>query len=193
MEVYTWTPDYAYNEQIEFATEIITFESGTEQRRAKRSRPLRVFSLSYNLLDQEEVEEIWNFYIARYGAFDAFLYRNWPNDYQVIDEAVGTGAAVQTTWYLDHFPVVDADIPSLLPPSSAPVIRVAGIIESSANYTITRDTRTLEFTSTAPTGAITATYDFYRRVRFQEDKLGRELFSAMLWKSSLKLKELHLV
>ena len=57
-----------------FRTLITGFESGTEQRRAKWSTPLHTFSLTFALRKERIIKEIWDFYVARGGAAEAFYF-----------------------------------------------------------------------------------------------------------------------
>jgi len=191
MEVYTWRPDYSYIEDIEFATEITKFRGTVEQRRARRSVGIRTFSLNYKLLDQSEIDEIWAFYIARNGIFEAFLYRNYPNDYQITNETLGysPGDSTNVDFYFNYYPV-QPSVVTLNPPAVAPKIYVATVLQTSG-YTIDTDNRKVTFSS-APTGAITADYEYYRRVRFVQPYITRELFSYDSYNMGIKLKELVL-
>ena len=74
MEYFTWRPDRVITESARFRTLVSPFESGTEQRRAKWSTPLHTFSLTFALRKTRIIEEIWDFYIARKGAAEAFYF-----------------------------------------------------------------------------------------------------------------------
>lgn len=80
MEKFNWEAYNVYTERVEFKTLISKYESGSEQRRAKWAYPLRRFILQFEMSDwQTEAEEIFNFFIARKGSFEAFEWDN-PND-----------------------------------------------------------------------------------------------------------------
>jgi len=194
MEVYTWTPDYVYSESIAFSTQITGFASGVEQRRRIRSRGLRTFQLKYNLLDQSEINEIWDFFIARYGQFEAFKFRNYPNEYQNTLEAVGTGDSTNDSFYLDKSYIVDPTITTLSPIAIAPKIYVNGVLKIElTHYTLDYEVGKITFTGGNEPGSglpITATYEFYYKVRFSSDTMNRELFEVMLYRTGLNLKEL---
>lgn len=68
-----------YTEKVGFSTLESKFENGASQRRAKWHYPLRLFTLQYEALEQEEAETILNFFISRKGSFEAFSWLN-PND-----------------------------------------------------------------------------------------------------------------
>jgi hypothetical protein len=191
-DVYTWTPDYTYTESVGFDVDIATFESGGEQRRRRSSLPLRVFNLSYKLLDQDEIDEIWDFYIARYGAWDLFMYRNYPNS--LFDKGVVGTAQVggQDVFNLAHFviePGVIVHTPDDVVSPQFYVDEVLTSISWNIDYDYTNGC-TVTFESAVAAGSVvTAKYDFYNKVRFAEDKLSRELFAAMLYRSGVRLQE----
>ena len=80
MAVFTWECDPTnVRESIEFNTLITQFESGREQRRSK-GEPRRRWKLQFRK-DQDVANEIWDFYLARRGSYEAFEWRN-PLDNQ---------------------------------------------------------------------------------------------------------------
>jgi hypothetical protein len=55
---------------------------------------------------------------------------------------------------------------------------------------LTNEVVRIEFSTPPSAGVtITADYEYYIQVRFEEDKLSRELISVKLYNSSIKLKE----
>jgi len=75
VEVFRWPCDPSQiQESIRYRTLITQFESGREQRRAKGT-PRRRWTLRFRK-DQVDADEIWAFYQARKGAFEAFLWTN---------------------------------------------------------------------------------------------------------------------
>ncbi len=74
METFTWKPDKVITEVAGFRTLVSGFESGTEQRRAKWNTPLHAFSLTFAMRKTRIIKEIWDFYVARKGAAEAFYF-----------------------------------------------------------------------------------------------------------------------
>lgn len=68
-----------FKESIQFNTLISLFEGSLEQRRKKWTNGRRRFSLTWEVLTQDEIDELFTFYVARAGAFEAFIFTN-PND-----------------------------------------------------------------------------------------------------------------
>jgi uncharacterized protein (TIGR02217 family) len=82
------------NKQPIWATKVLTAASGRETRGSFQSYPRWKFTLSYEFLRAgggfSELQQLVGFFNQRMGSFDSFLYRD-PNDYQVADQALGTG------------------------------------------------------------------------------------------------------
>lgn len=82
------------NKQPIWATKVLTAASGRETRGSFQSYPRWKFTLSYEFLRAgggfSELQQLVGFFNQRMGSFDSFLYRD-PNDYQVTDQALGTG------------------------------------------------------------------------------------------------------
>ena len=68
------TPEYSFPTTASFKTLISVGESGRERRRSKRSTQKREWRLTFNILSEVEVDLIWNFYLARKGAYEAFTW-----------------------------------------------------------------------------------------------------------------------
>ena len=80
MAQFTWPSYNVYTERVQFKTLKSNYESGVVQRRAKQAYPLRIFVLQFLMLDWEtEAQEIFDFFIARKGSYEAFEWVN-PND-----------------------------------------------------------------------------------------------------------------
>ena len=85
---------------IEFLTLVHEFESGVITRKQKRTYPLRSFSLTYPKIKVADAQTLYQFFIARAGGFEDFVFfdRNATNAY--VKEYVGTGNGVDTVWNL---------------------------------------------------------------------------------------------
>jgi len=63
------------SESIKFKTMIQQFDDmGVEQRKRKWMYPRRDFSLKYKGITRDEIETLYQFYIARYGSYEAFNF-----------------------------------------------------------------------------------------------------------------------
>lgn len=191
--VFEWTPDYSMVESVEFHTEITFFESGVEQRRKRRERGLRIFKLNFDLLDQSEMDEIWDFFIDLGGPYGPFLYRDFLNDYLVErEEPTGVKNGVNTTFYLSKKLIVRSSDCNFSPVARSPEVYKNGILlVESVDYTLDYSTGELEL-AVGPlvSDKVTVTYEFYYLVRFMEDILSKDLFEYIVYRSGINLKEI---
>ena len=182
IEVLEFTPEFGLKEDIEYSTLIFESDSGKEKRRSKRSQAIRTLDCFLESESEEAVDLIWDFFKARKGRYDTFWVK-FPTSYKVQNEAVGIGNGVDTVFNLDIFPIDTASIKVYL-----------NGVEITSGFTVTNDLTNevakIEFSNPPSVGvAITADYEYYVQVRFEEDKLSRELVSVKLYNSSIKLKE----
>lgn len=65
----------AYQDEIVYNTLVTKFENGKEQRRAKGS-PRRKFYLEFDKANttSSDAQAIWDFFVARKGKYEAFLW-----------------------------------------------------------------------------------------------------------------------
>ena len=157
--VLTFSPEFGLQEDVEFSTLVFQADSGKEKRRAKWSRPVRMISCSLNNQSEAGVGLIWVFFKARQGKYDPFWVK-FPTSY--IDTASFKGYA-------------------------------NGVLVTSG-YTVSNDltNEVAKITCSTPPAAgvvITADYEYYIQVRFDDDKLSKELVQFKLYNTGLKLKE----
>jgi len=69
-------PEFIYEEELDFLTIISELEGQQEQRRNKRTIPRRKFRLLWKVLVTADIDILFNFFIARKGAFEAFNFVN---------------------------------------------------------------------------------------------------------------------
>jgi uncharacterized protein (TIGR02217 family) len=195
LPVYYWNPDYSMVESIEFNTEITMFESGVEQRRKRRANGLRTFSLTYDLLDQSEMDDLWDFFIARAGRFDAFLYRDFLNDYLIEKEVpTGTQDGLNTDFSLSKKFIVEPSDATFDPVATPVTIYKNGVLlVEGPDFTVSYGTGEITFAvGPQATDNIVATYEFYYLVRFLEDKMSKDLFEYIVYRTGVKLRELNI-
>ena len=156
--------------------------SGREVRASYWSHPTIKYELSYEVLRTytatSELEQIQGFFNARRGSFDSFLYSD-PQDNAVIDQQFGLVQAGVMSYQLvrsqgGHTAKVGRV-------NGAPVIKANGVTVNPANYTIDDDAL-LTFTALpAVNAALTWTGSYYARVRFSQDMMDFDRFTALLW------------
>jgi len=185
-EVFPITPNEAYypvDDTISFNTIISPFSSGTEQREKKWTKGKRTVTIlcDYEIASADLIDEVYDFYKARFGAWDSFWIKN-PNAYDEIDEAVGTGDDAETVFYLDNYPADSSNI----------AIYFDGVLTTA--YTFLNDTvnKLAKITFNAAPGngvVITATYEYYIVVRFSEDTLSRKQYARRLFSTGINVVE----
>ena len=187
MEVFPAAPAPVYPMTITpvWNTLISTYDnvkSASEQRRQGALFPLYDATVFYDALEISEIGILWAFYMARRGALGAFLLY----DLYVMAHAgqyVGVGDGVT-----DIF-----DIPGKS--TSSRTLYINGVSESSGFAYLTGGgdggSDRVDFTTAPALGSI-ITIDFtgYLRIkcRFEEDRLDRENFTTVLFKTGLKMK-----
>lgn len=182
-------PQMPYQLTTNWKTIVSAFDSGKEQRRQKQLYEKYDIVLTYNALSLADMATLWNFYVARKGSFEAFYFYtletgSWTN----LFIGMGDGAT--------HI----FDLPGKS--TSSQKIYNNGVLQTlTTDYSIVagggvEDSDRVNFVA-APTANDILTCDIagYMRIRcrFEEDKLTREGFQGILYKSGIKLKGLTTV
>jgi len=76
MSDFTYVPDYAFQETINYGTLITQYENGAEQRRSKWSSPRRSWSLNFSNLAEGNKNNLVSFFNAKKGQFTSFTWTN---------------------------------------------------------------------------------------------------------------------
>ena len=184
----TITPIYPVIIEPEWDTIIHRFDGGGEQRRQKSLYPrFNVPNLKFKGLSGSEVQTLWDFYMARKGAFEAFYFFDPSINASIVtsydDLYVGTGDG--TT---DIF-----DLPGKS--TSAQTVYVDGeegvysILTGGGDGSADR----VDFT-TAPALGTSISCDFTGQLRihcrFEHDKMSKEIFIRALHRVGVSLKGL---
>jgi len=167
-------------------TIIAETDSLKEQRKQKQTYAFYDVSLTYDYLSETDFKTLWNFYMARKGAYEAFyIYDLLVEDHDSIWVGMGDGATI--TFDISGKTTTDH------------IVYIDGGVVVSTNYTIVtggglESSDRIIFNTAPATGAI-ITIDFsgYLRIycRFKEDQLSRESFEYKALKTSILLKGLN--
>lgn len=86
MEKFDFEYKNAWQDGIKFNTIVTKMESGKEQRRAKGS-PRRVFRLTFDKTTNynNDAQAMWEFFVARKGKFETFLW-DYPKPDGTVEE-----------------------------------------------------------------------------------------------------------
>lgn len=162
---------WPFTRSPKFSTTVETSVSGREFRTSNWSYPKYEWKLDFEVLRETgsltEMRQLMGFINARGGSFDSFLFTD-PDDNAVTLQALGVGNGVATqfqlvrTWGGYVEPVFDAN--------GTVLVYVNGVLRTlTTHYTIS-STGLITFVTPPPNGhAVTATFNFYWRVRFLKD------------------------
>ena len=195
-EIFDWQVDEPYEESIAYNTITSSANGGREYRYQKWLYPKRAFSISLKARDRTEVNNIYDFYQRRDGAYDTFYFEN-PNESNssssVTNDVFATGDGSTANFYIGNkfsLPTGDCVIKS----GSYTIQKSIG---GTGDYSDLTDT--IDYTIDSSIGQITpaitladgdalrATYRFYYKVRFADDNLSRSAFAYLLWNYKLTL------
>ena len=185
------TPRYPLHTEIEYNTLISNFDGGKEQRRQKLLYSRYNVEIRYNAISKTEAQTLWNFYVARAGAYESFYVYDLAlllqHSFAHTGQYVGTGDGSTTIF----------DIPGRSTSSRTVYLdnveQTSGITYLTGGGASSADR--IQF-SAAPTSGEIITVDFAghlrMKVRFAEDKLTRENFVYKLYSYGIQLKGLSI-
>ena len=186
----TPVPQYPLIISPRWRTTINSMDTGVEERTKKWVFAQYDVVVQYNALSSTDVKTIWDFYMAREGAYEAF----YIYDLSLIagmnkthtKQYVGTGDGSTVTWSLPGRSL------------SSQIVSANNVVVDSGDYTITPTTGgtvpdSITFDTAPDTGdIITITFSGYLRIRcrFAEDSMPFELFTTTLTNVGVSLKGL---
>jgi len=173
----------AYGSQIDprWKTNISGYDTGSEQRIAKRQFAVFDFKLKFPSLSKADAQSIWNFYNARKGAFQAFyIFAPESETHEGLFVAEGDGSR-------DIF-----DLPGKS--TSTRTLYRNGQLQSSGFTYLTASGEggadQVEFTTAPAAGdiiSIDMTCILRAKVRFKEDRLPKEYFDHLIYAYGIEL------
>lgn len=163
--------DWNVSRSPEFSTQVKRAVSGKELRGAFRQYPLWIFSMSYNVLRDDllnnELRTLAGFFLVRKGMFDSFLY-TWTADSTVTDQVFGVGDGVTTSFQLVRS--FGGFVEPVQNVNAIANIKKAGAVQTNpANYTVDANGLVTFVAAPANGAALTWTGSYYYRVRFLLD------------------------
>jgi hypothetical protein len=165
-----------------WGTIITPFDSGAEQRRSKLDFPKFNVEMSFDPLSKSEVQLLWAFYQARKGSYEAFYLYTIPTTEDWVGMYVGVGDGATQIF----------DLPGKS--TSAHAIYVDNVLQSSGYSILTgggeASADRVSFTAAPAEGdVISCDFTGYMRIhcRFSEDSMSKEMFSYVLYKTSMTL------
>lgn len=167
-----------------FATDIVSFVNGREQRNIKRNSGISHWDAAYGVKDETQMRTIVAFFRQTRGRAHGFRFHDWT-DYKLTDENIGTGNGSNTVFNISKvygstnsetrriYKLAGTQHNSSEFTYTAPVIKKAGVTQTlTTHYTLDYNLGIVTFV-TAPAGAeaITITAQFHVPARFDTDIL----------------------
>ena len=177
-----------YSEQ--WATDLVSFDSGREQRNQLWEQPIRHWTLTYDVLAAAPRDLLIQLFRRAKGRYTVFLFED-PNDYECgLTECSITAVAAQVnfqlikTYYGGTAQTWNENKTRIQPSTEyVPIVKVDGVAKAEgADFTLNDSTGVVTF-GAAPGAAkvITADYRFYYPVRFDLDVYDEATLAQDLW------------
>ncbi|MHA2377189.1 MAG: DUF2460 domain-containing protein [Candidatus Thorarchaeota archaeon] len=167
---------------FDWRTDVVTFDSGVEQRNQIMSRPLRHFFLNWHYMDLAARNKLVELVNRAKGRYETFKYKDNLDFACTVAECSVTAAGGETTTQLvkEYYQGETeswTENKTLIVANSQTVWIDAAEKTEGQEYTLNDNTGVIDWTGgAAPNGAlvlgevVTALYEFYFLVRFIEDE-----------------------
>ena len=159
-------------------TDVVSFDSGIEQRNQIRERPIREWFVNWQWMDVAARDKLIELFQRAKGRATTFLYQDYDDFSCALTECSVTAIAAQTdfqlikSYYVGETETWDEDKKDIMPSSVfAPVVKLDGVEKTEGvDYTLDDATGIVIFEAAPGAGVVmTANYQFYFRVRFESD------------------------
>ena len=185
---------YDFVKKPMFNTKIMTSVNGRELRASYQAVPKYEISLSLPILreSKKEIQKIEDFFIARRGAFDSFLFKMpLNNEYECT--FVGDGSTTSFQLYKGALPLGNTEIFETEDPPmwdedlDRPMWTDLNTRMWEMQYGISKNGVLTLPVPLAAGDSVTVKGNFYYRCRFADDSQAFTLFSYRLWKGEVTL------
>lgn len=159
-DILTFLPDFGYERENDQRVLISETDSGKEQRRLKHTKEKSSFRMGATNMTFAEKVALFNFWKARDGQFDVFLWEDLIEN-PIVGEVVDPSYSGSGTVSLEHTFIIAGSFTIFAD-------AVALVEGGGADYTIDLTTGVITFVTPASQSgkAITADYRFRFKVRF---------------------------
>lgn len=170
----------------QWSTQVQRATSGMEARLAYYTVPIWKWVLTYSMLRTygafTEFQTLANFFNARQGSYDSFLFDD-PTDDTVpatSPQTIGTGDGVTLAFQIGRSLVAGGLFEPIYNLNGTPAIYLNGVLQASG-YTVSSSG--LVTFSVAPTGGVTVAWSggYYWRCRFEDDSNDFDYFAYKFW------------
>ena len=192
------------SKDFEYVTDVIGYDSGKEQRNEVMVQPKRHWLINWELIDLAGRDKLLELYQRARGRYNDFLFADrWDFATELADWSY-TAAGGETTTQLKKTYYIGeteewTETKSKIQPSAefAPVIKIDAVTKTEGlNFTLDDTTGIIDWTGGgAPVNAlgagevVTANYQFYFKVRFEEDVHRDVMHRARLWQAPIGIVE----
>jgi uncharacterized protein (TIGR02217 family) len=164
-----------------FFTEVITSDSGQENRVSRRSQTKHRYDVAFGIRNNEDLAEIKKFYLARKGSAFGFRYKDWADFHSAVDNPgyetspgvadqiclVVAGSSTQFQLAKTYTSGPSSYVRKIVKPIGSTVRMWVGGVEQIGNWTINETTGVVTFTAT-PSQTPRASFQFDVPVRFSK-------------------------
>ncbi len=167
-------------------TEIVTLGSGFEERNAVWANSRRRYDAGYGVRSLDDMHAVIAFFEARQGRLTGFRFKDWSDfkscapgeTVSPLDQALGTGDGHAAVFQLTKtYPSGPSSWTRTIAKPVAGTVRIAVAgVERTSGFSVDTTTGLVTFTA-APSGALTAGFEFDVPVRFDTDQLSINLSS----------------
>lgn len=191
--------DYGSTATWRWKTSVVEHGNGNEQRNAEWAAPLGRWSVGDRSFYLEDGDSLYlkDFFEARQGSYEGFRFKDW-SDYRAVDSPIGVGNGVATQFQLvKRYSVGNVYYDRVItkPVSGSVSIKLNGTL--FGGWSLNYSTGLVTFSS-APTGNLTASFEFDVPAAFVEDSCTLQLQGAIeetgeqMWRvSALSVEELR--
>jgi uncharacterized protein (TIGR02217 family) len=183
--------------EFEFVTDVVQYDSGIEQRNQIMEQPRRRWEINWMMLDENARDKLIELYQRAKGRYNDFLYADrWDyacgfTDWSYTAAGGETTTQLGKTYYIGETEAWTEDKKKLQPSGEyAPTIRIDAVAKTEGvDFTLDDATGIINWAGGAvgALGAgevVTADYQFYFRVRFENDVHIDLMRHARLWSAA---------
>lgn len=180
-----------------YSTDVVVFKSGKEQRNQNWELPRHKFDVNFGTHEQEDLEDLSDFFNQLKGAFTAFRFRNFLDfrsghtgeDPAFNDQVIGTGNGVATQFQLKKTYASGAYNNIVKPTLGSVLIGVNGV-QLMSGFSVDHTTGIVTITPAPANGhVVTAGFTYDLRCRFESDDLVMVLESFLLGSATMRIVE----
>lgn len=161
----------------EYATDVVSTESGYEQRNINWEAARARYNVAHGVKTQAQLDTLIAFFRARKGRAIGFRFKDWA-DFQGIGVALGTGTGAQTQFQLikSYQSGGVEEVRTITKPVAGTVKLYLNSVLQSSGVSVDTETGLVTFSSPPGSGvAVAADFEFDVPVRFDTDRLSASL------------------